>query len=85
MKLGCMYCLHLVFLSKLNESLKSFQEGWNNHKISTDKNLISNQLFLKGFILAFGTDSESESETGSESESENESIEPTNQDIVSVP
>ncbi len=32
------YCLHYVFLPRINKSLESFLKGWNDHKISTEHN-----------------------------------------------
>jgi len=31
-----LYCLHLVYLNKINTALKAFQDGWNNHAITTE-------------------------------------------------
>ena len=44
------FCLHYVYLSRLNSALKTFQESWNNHTISTARNLTPNQLFIQGAI-----------------------------------
>lgn len=35
------FCLHYVFLPRINQSLKAFQDGWNNHKLSTENNFSS--------------------------------------------
>ena len=32
-----LFCVHLVYI-RINEALKSFQEGWNNHPLSTEHN-----------------------------------------------
>ena len=45
-----MYCLHHVFLPRINLSLKSFMESWNNHPISTEHNHTPNQLFVEGAL-----------------------------------
>ena len=32
-----LYCLHIVYQSRINSTLKSFTEGWNNHAITTEQ------------------------------------------------
>ena len=44
------YCLHFVFLPRIQQTLSSFIESWNNHSISTENNLTPNQLFITGAI-----------------------------------
>ena len=29
------YCLHYIFVPRINQALSSFVEGWNNHSMST--------------------------------------------------
>jgi hypothetical protein len=31
-----LFCLHYLFLDKINGSLQEFKESWNNHKLSTE-------------------------------------------------
>ena len=38
-----LYCLHFVFLPRINSALHSFIESWNNHPISTENNKTPNQ------------------------------------------
>ena len=38
--------LHHLFLPRINESLQQFRFMWNNHKLSTERNRIPNQLEL---------------------------------------
>lgn len=45
-----MYCLHRVYLQRINHSLISFAETWNNHPISTEHNNTPNQLFIEGAL-----------------------------------
>lgn len=33
-----MFCLHYIFLPRINASLHSFQLAWNNHPLSTENN-----------------------------------------------
>ncbi len=44
------YCLHYVFIPRINEALKEFVESWNNHPVSTARNLTPNQMFVRGAI-----------------------------------
>lgn len=41
-----LYWLHYLFLDMINQSLKQFQEGWNNHKLRTEHNQTPNQILL---------------------------------------
>jgi hypothetical protein len=71
-----LYCLHLVFIPRINEALKSFQQGWNNHPLSTEFNRtplqlytlysIGNPLFAEVVDIdrnLYGIDSDSDLET----------------------
>ena len=44
------FCLHYIFLPRINSTLAAFQESWNNHSISTEHNYTPNQLFIRGAI-----------------------------------
>ena len=43
-----LFCLHLVFTEKINNSLQEFKEMFNNHRISTEKKWIPNQIRITG-------------------------------------
>jgi hypothetical protein len=45
-----LYCLHYVYLPRINNTLKLFSETWNSHSIRTEHNLSPKQLFTKGMI-----------------------------------
>ena len=45
-----MYCLHLVYIKKIDRCLKLFTESWNNHPLSTEQNRTPNQLFIEGAL-----------------------------------
>ena len=49
-----LFCLHLVYLPRINYALQSFVESWNNHSVSTARNCTPNQLFIQGAI-EYGT------------------------------
>ena len=43
-----MYALRYVFQPRINAHLKEFAEGWNNHPLSTERNMSPAQLWLWG-------------------------------------
>ena len=45
-----MYCLHFVFLPRINDTLQAFVESWNNHSLSSEHSYTPNQLFVRGAI-----------------------------------
>ena len=45
-----LFALHFVYLPRINQSLRSFQEGWNHHGIRTASHLSPQQLFLQGSL-----------------------------------
>ena len=40
-----LFCLHYIFLPRINQVLKSFQRAWNSHGLSTECNWSPMQLF----------------------------------------
>lgn len=40
-----LFCLHYIFIPRINEALKSFQQAWNSHGLSTECNWSPMQLF----------------------------------------
>lgn len=45
-----LFCLHHVFLPRINENLTSFSHGWNNHRISTEHGRTPMQLHVGGLV-----------------------------------
>ena len=45
-----LFCLHYVYLPRINSALEDFIESWNNHSLSTAESLTPNQLFIQGAI-----------------------------------
>lgn len=43
-----MYCLHCVFIPRIDKCLAELQLGWNHHSLSTEGNKSPYQLFLEG-------------------------------------
>ena len=39
------FVLHYIFIPRINNSLKLFQEGWNSHPLSTENNKSPRQLY----------------------------------------
>ena len=50
-----LFCLHVVFLPRINRDLDSFIECWNNHSLSTEGNLTPNKLFIQGALQNYVT------------------------------
>ena len=44
------FALHYVFLPRINNSLKVFQNGWNDHSIRTAHHHSPKQLFVSGCL-----------------------------------
>ena len=45
------FCLHHVFLPKINASLHQFQQAWNNHPMQSENGLTPEQLWIRGTAL----------------------------------
>ena len=45
-----LFCLHYVYKPRINSTLQSFVESWNNHSMSSEGNLTPTQLYIQGFI-----------------------------------
>lgn len=59
-----MFCLHYVFLPRINHHLEDFVSGWDNHSIRTAQSKTPNQLWISGiFNLSRHTDSAIELES----------------------
>lgn len=50
------FCLHYVFLPKINASLQSFKEAWNSHPMQSESGLSPDQLWIQGAALYQGQD-----------------------------
>ena len=75
-----LYCLHYTFLPRINHTLNSFVESWNNHPLSTCGNLTPNQLFVQGALQQNITPTVPPAQSTSST-----SIMPTAGDTVGVP
>ena len=45
-----MFCLHFVYIKKINEALRYFTEGWNNHAVTTESGMTPTQVFVAGAL-----------------------------------
>lgn len=45
-----MFCLHYVFIPRINQHLANFASGWDNHPIRTTRNRTPNQLWIRGLM-----------------------------------
>lgn len=41
-----LFCLHYLFLNRINDDLELFRQRWNNHKLRTEHNKSPNQLLI---------------------------------------
>ena len=76
------YCLHYVFVPRINQALSSFVEGWNSHAVSTEGNQTPHQMFIMGLLPS---SSNSDSDSDSDSEEGSEAFDLQSNDAVSVP
>ncbi|XP_031550495.1 uncharacterized protein LOC116287931 [Actinia tenebrosa] len=47
-----MFCLHYVYLPRINQHLHNFIMSWNDHRIRTAGNKYPNQLWILGLVQA---------------------------------
>eukprot|EP00111_Clytia_hemisphaerica_P011752 TCONS_00034514-protein len=45
-----LFCLHYIFIPRINKLLDEFVTSWNNHPLRTEQNLTPNQLWTYGFF-----------------------------------
>ena len=50
-----LFCLHYVFLPRINNALKTFREGWNCHQVRTASHLSPQQMFVQGSLQLHGS------------------------------
>lgn len=43
-----LFCLHYIFLPRINKSLQAFIQMWNNHPLGTEHNMSPVQLWMTG-------------------------------------
>ena len=50
-----LFALHFIYIPRINQSLRLFQEGWNNHGIRTARHLSPKQLFIQGALRLYSS------------------------------
>ena len=45
-----MFCLQYVFKQRINSALQKFKHAWNNHPLSSERNLSPLQLWIRGLF-----------------------------------
>ena len=44
------FCLHYIFLKRINSALQQFCDGWNNHPLSSERGMSPQQLWISGLL-----------------------------------
>ena len=44
------FCIHTIFLPRIQRALDEFRNGWNHHPLSTAKNKTLYQLWMEGMM-----------------------------------
>jgi hypothetical protein len=47
-----LFCLHYIYIPRINLQLEQFIEGWNSHPLRTERGLSPVQLWTRGMCLA---------------------------------
>ena len=45
-----LFCLHYIYIPRINASLNHFLNAWNNHPLSSMNNLTPSQLWIAGLL-----------------------------------
>ena len=46
-----LYCLHYVYVKKINYALTLFADGWNSHAMTTEHGMTPAQMFTAGTLI----------------------------------
>lgn len=68
------FCLHLIFIPRINKRLNEFKESWNNHGISTEGNKTPYQLYIEGLGLIQSSRNSGTSQTQSQSQADSSPV-----------
>lgn len=52
-----LFCLHYVYIPRINRHLQEWKNGWNNHRLRTEHNYSPLQLYTMGLQSLMGTSS----------------------------
>ena len=61
-----LFCLHFVYLPRINKALEDFKNGWNNHALTTECCRTPLQLFTSGSLLHGERTNTNDLDTGSQ-------------------
>ena len=50
-----LFCLHLVYIPRINAALEEFVRRWNAHKLSSEHCMTPNQLYAMGMLQRYGS------------------------------
>ena len=50
-----LFCLHYVYKPRINNAINLFTQGWNHHKLRTERNRTPIQLFTEGMLSLHGS------------------------------
>ncbi len=45
-----LYCLHLVYLPLINQTLTEFAQQWNDHPVSMERNYTPRKMWVQGML-----------------------------------
>ena len=77
-----LFCLHFVYLPRINMQLNRFMEGWNNHPLRTEHGLTPSQLWTRGLCIASSSVIDQPEEYGVD---QDEYVNPFNLESVIIP
>lgn len=46
-----LFCLHYIFLPRINDALEAFMNAWNHHPVSSEGNLTPIQLWISALAM----------------------------------
>lgn len=49
-----LWCLHFIFVPRVQQALDQFQAAWNHHKLRTERGRTPTQIFIQGMIHQAG-------------------------------
>lgn len=78
------FCLHFIFLPRINKHLADFEGSWNHHPLSTEGNMSPLQLFVEG-LSQIESVTHLSTQTAPPSASSGSSLPPQEPDSVQVP
>ena len=47
-----LFCLHYVYVPKINNALQMFTDGWNNHALTTEHSMTPSHMFTAGTLIS---------------------------------